>query len=112
MSIDHATLLTQQLTSSNYRVSDVAVCVQMQTCRDSLYSAATRCCEELGAQTRYQAYFRLYRSDRPKGKEGTYPEALLDTWLEFEGMHEVVQDMNAKQHTHNSNGSTIGNARL
>lgn len=60
-------------------------------------SAATRCCEELGAQTRYQAYFRLYRRDRPEGKQGTYPEALLDTWLEFEGMRQVVQDLEGKQ---------------
>ena len=59
--------------------------------------AATRCGEELGASTRYQVYFRLYRSDRPDGKEGTYPEALLDTWLEFEGMHKTVREQEGQE---------------
>jgi len=59
--------------------------------------AATRCCEELGASTRYQVYFRLYRSDRPEGKQGTYPEALLDTWLEFEGMHKTVREQEGQE---------------
>eukprot|EP01052_Picozoa_sp_SAG31_P035543 SAG31_NODE_4304_length_3370_cov_1.370835_2_plen_339_part_00 len=52
--------------------------------------AATRCCEELGASTRYQVYFRLYREDRPKGKESTFPEALVDIWREFDGMAATV----------------------
>jgi hypothetical protein len=74
---------------------------------DESTSAATRCCEELGAQTRYQAYFRLYRSDRPEGKQGTYPEALLDTWLEFEGMREAVQEFEAKQRSSSAIEATI-----
>lgn len=69
---------------------------------DESTSAATRCCEELGAQTRYQVYFRLYRSNRPEGKQGTYPEALLDTWLEFEGVREVVQKFEAKQRSNST----------
>ena len=75
-------------------------------CGNESISAPTRCCEELGAQTRYQAYFRLYRSDRPEGKQGTYPEALLDTWLEFEGMREVVQELEAKCHSNSAIGLT------
>ena len=68
-------------------------------------SAPTRCCAELGAQTRYQAYFRLYRSDRPEGKEGTYPEALLDTWHEFEGMRDVAREMREQEQENGSAGS-------
>jgi hypothetical protein len=43
-----------------------------------------------------QAYFRLYRKDRPAGREGTRPEALADIWLELEGMRATVRE--ARQH--------------
>ena len=61
-------------------------------------------------QTRYQAYFRLYRSDRPEGKEGTFPEALLDTWHEFEGMRDVVREMREQEQENGSAGSTAAAA--
>ena len=76
----------------------------------ALRSAPTRCCIELNAQTRYQAYFRLYRSDRPEGKEATFPEALLDTWHEFEGMRDVVREMREQEQENGSAGSTAAAA--
>jgi hypothetical protein len=77
----------------------------------ALRSAPTRCCcIELNAQLRYQAYFRLYRSDRPEGKEGTFPEALLDTWHEFEGMRDVVREMWEQEQENGSAGSTAAAA--
>ena len=62
------------------------------------------------SDSRYQAYFRLYRSDRPEGKEGTFPEALLDTWHEFEGMRDVVREMREQEQENGSAGSTAAAA--
>ena len=46
-----------------------------------------------GQEPRVMVYFRLTRTDRPEGCASSYPDAMCDPWLEYEGLRATVAEL-------------------